>query len=94
MNQVAQPLHASLCGVVNRRIRLETALIDAKHRDAPGELIGNRLPDERRVRPFVVRRAHDLGAGGIDGLEGTFGGRGNVGDNCIEQRLHADVLES
>ena len=52
--QVAEPLRRALRGVLHGGVRLQAALVDAEHRDAAGELIGDGLPDERRVRRLFV----------------------------------------
>ena len=66
---------------------------DAQHRDATGERIGDRLPDERRVRRRVGRLRRRLGAVLADRAELALGGRRRVAHDRIEQRLHAGGME-
>ncbi len=66
------------------------ALVDAEHRDAAGELIGHRLPDERGVRRLLVGRLRDRLAVG-DRRERAIGRRRQVGEDRVHQRLRADV---
>ena len=53
-DQVAEPLGRALRRVLHGRVGFQRALIDAKHRDAAGELIGDGLPHERGVRRLLV----------------------------------------
>ncbi len=55
-DQMAEALLRALRRVGHRRVRLQAALVDAEHRDAAGELIGHRLPDERGVWRLLIGR--------------------------------------
>ncbi len=92
-DQVAQPLRRALRGVDHRRIRLQATLIDAEHRDAARELIGHRLPHERRVRRLIISGLRDRFLVG-DRRERTIGGRGQIRENRVHHRLRADVLQA
>jgi hypothetical protein len=79
-------------GVSYRGVGLERALVHAEHRDAAGELVGHRLPDERRVRRLVVGRARP-GPRPVTARKRPVG-RGGRRRDGVEQRLDADVLEA
>ena len=55
-HEMPEPLRRVLGEVVDGRVRLERARDDAEHRDAPGERVGDRLPDERGRRPVARTR--------------------------------------
>ena len=91
-DQVAEPLGRALRRVLHRRVGFQRALIDAEHRDAAGELIGDRLPHERGVRRLLVGALRTTSAPDASSrLERPLGRRRHVGDDGVEQRLRADV---
>ncbi len=91
-DQVAEPLGLVLRQVVDGGVGLEHALVDPEHGDASGELIGDGLPHEGRVRGRVVGRPRHRLAAGERG-KGPLRRRRQVGQHGVEQRLHADVLQ-
>ena len=79
--------------VVDRRVGLEGARDHAKHRDAPGERIGDRLPHERQRRLLVVGGAGDVAAVPVHPRVRPVGRRRQVADDGVEQLRDADVDE-
>ena len=91
----ADALFLVLGRVEHRGAGLDLAGIDAAEGDRADERVVHDLEAEHRERLGVERPAHDLLAGvHVDALDAlAIGGRGQIGDDRVEQRLHALVLE-
>ena len=91
----ADALFLVLGRVEHRRAGLDLAGIDAAEGDRADERIVHDLEAEHRERLAVVRQAqHFLACLHVDALDRlAIDRRGQIGDNRVEQRLHALVLE-
>ena len=93
-DQVPEPLRRLPRHVEHGRIGLERARHHAEQRDAPGERIGHRLPDERGVRARRRGLARDLLARRrIERAERPLSGRRQIVDDGVEHERDADVRQ-
>src|SRR6185437_8578129 len=88
-------LFAILGRVEHRGAGFDLAGIDAREGDGADERVVHDLEGEHRERLAVERPANDLLARlHVDALDRlAIGGRGQIVDDAIQQRLHAFVLE-
>ena len=93
-HQVAEPLGLLGAAVLRRGVGVERAGDDAQQRDLAGEGVGEGLEDQRRERPRRDRPASAIASPPTfcrrEG--GAVGGRGEQGEDGVEQRRRADAV--